>query len=48
MSITEIKKALNVKIVKANATVNGKAAYKVEGMNGLFSKAALENMAYGF
>ncbi|MES2048885.1 MAG: hypothetical protein V4447_10820 [Pseudomonadota bacterium] len=41
MTIAQIKKLAGVQITKANATFNGRAAYKVEGMPGIFTKSAL-------
>lgn len=46
MTIANIKKALNKNIVKANATLNGKQAYRIEGSFALLTKADLEDMVY--
>ena len=46
--LADAKKAGYV-VTKALATVNGQTAYKVEGQNGLFTKAGLMELigAYG-
>lgn len=41
MTIKQIESALGVKIIRANATVNGKQAYRVKGYDGLFTKQYL-------
>lgn len=41
MTIKEIEAALGAKVTRANATVNSKQAYRVEGYHGLFTKQYL-------